>query len=113
MFSRYFDALANGAGAVLIHCAAGKDRTGILARLTHHVLGVHPDDAMEDYMLSNKAGNPAERLPILKRRMEAKHQRAISDEAIYARLTVNAGTSTAACRPWRKGPDRSIAIWPT
>ena len=33
LFSRYFRALADSDGAVLIHCAAGKDRTGILAAL--------------------------------------------------------------------------------
>jgi protein-tyrosine phosphatase len=29
-----------GQGPVLIHCAAGKDRTGVLAALTHHIAGV-------------------------------------------------------------------------
>ena len=36
LFARYFQALAEAEGPVLIHCAAGKDRTGILAALTHH-----------------------------------------------------------------------------
>ncbi|OYW26389.1 MAG: protein tyrosine phosphatase, partial [Caulobacter sp. 12-67-6] len=44
LFSRYFRALAQARGPVLIHCAAGKDRTGILAALTHHVAGVSDDD---------------------------------------------------------------------
>lgn len=56
LFRRYFEALAQaGPGAVLIHCAAGKDRTGLLAALTHHVAGVHPDEAMADYLLTNAA----------------------------------------------------------
>jgi protein tyrosine/serine phosphatase len=88
MFRRYFDALAQDDGAMLIHCAAGKDRTGILAALTHQVLGVHPDDALEDYLLSNTAGNVGERLPALKKRMELNYGREISDEAMYALLTV-------------------------
>ena len=55
LFSRYFQALARSDGPVLIHCAAGKDRTGLLAALTHHLLGVHPDDIVADYLLTNTA----------------------------------------------------------
>lgn len=51
----YFRALAEREGASLIHCFAGKDRTGFAVALTHHLLGVHPDDAAEDYLLTNLA----------------------------------------------------------
>lgn len=91
MYGRYFDVLASQDGGMLIHCAAGKDRTGILAALTHHVLGVHPDDAMEDYLLSNTAGNIVDRLPHLRQRMEEQYGRAIAEEAMHALLTVNPG----------------------
>lgn len=53
LFARYFQALGEAGGPVLIHCAAGKDRTGILAALSHHLAGVHPDDITEDYLLTN------------------------------------------------------------
>ncbi len=53
----YFAALASGEGASLVHCLAGKDRTGMAVALLHHALGVHPDDAMEDFLLTNTAGN--------------------------------------------------------
>lgn len=89
MFRRYFDAIATRDGAILIHCTAGKDRTGILARLTHHVLGVHPDDAMDDYLLTNEAGNIAARLPAIRRRMERIYDRVISEEAVHAVLSVH------------------------
>lgn len=56
LLSRYFSALAQGEGAILVHCAAGKDRTGLAAALTHHVLGVHRDDLMADYLLTNESG---------------------------------------------------------
>lgn len=52
---RYFAVLAQDRGASLIHCYAGKDRTGMAVALAHHVLGVHPDDAMADYLLTNEA----------------------------------------------------------
>ncbi|MEZ5694732.1 MAG: tyrosine-protein phosphatase [Altererythrobacter sp.] len=53
----YFDALSRGEGPSLVHCLAGKDRTGMAVALLHHALGVHPDDAMEDFLLTNTAGN--------------------------------------------------------
>jgi protein tyrosine/serine phosphatase len=63
LFSRYFAALAKTDGAVLVHCAAGKDRTGILVALTHHLAGVHPDDIAADYLLTNDPVRMAKRLP--------------------------------------------------
>jgi protein tyrosine/serine phosphatase len=65
LFSRYFHALAEAEGPVLIHCAAGKDRTGILAALTHHLAGVHADDIAADYLLTNDPDRLARRLPLV------------------------------------------------
>ena len=59
---RYFAALAERKGASLVHCAAGKDRTGIACDLVLHALGVHPDDRMEDYLLTNSAPDNEERI---------------------------------------------------
>ncbi|HUQ12995.1 MAG TPA: tyrosine-protein phosphatase [Novosphingobium sp.] len=53
----YFASLAQADGPLLLHCVAGKDRTGLAAALTHHALGVHPDDAMADYLLTHQAAN--------------------------------------------------------
>jgi protein tyrosine/serine phosphatase len=55
VWSRYFAALGDRAGGSLIHCYAGKDRTGVAVAAAHHVLGVHPDDAMQDYLMTNSA----------------------------------------------------------
>ncbi len=57
VMKRYFDVLSKGEGTSLVHCLAGKDRTGMAVALLHHALGVHPDDAMEDFLLTNTAGN--------------------------------------------------------
>ncbi len=62
VLAKYFDALESGEGPSLIHCAAGKDRTGIAVDLLHHILGVHPDDAMEDYLLTNHSPRNEERI---------------------------------------------------
>jgi protein-tyrosine phosphatase len=56
LFARYFDTLASADGAVIVHCAAGKDRTGLAVALTHHIAGVHRDDIVADYLLTNNSG---------------------------------------------------------
>jgi protein-tyrosine phosphatase len=56
LFTRYFDTLANAEGAIVVHCAAGKDRTGLAVALTHHLAGVHHDDIVADYLLTNQSG---------------------------------------------------------
>lgn len=55
MFGRYFRALDEREGASLVHCFAGKDRTGVAAALLLHVLGAHRDDIMGEYLLTNQA----------------------------------------------------------
>ncbi len=84
LFSRYFRALADSDGAVLIHCAAGKDRTGILAALTHRIVGVHHDDMIEDYLLTNTAVRLEERAPEIAERMSRWSGRPASPEAVIA-----------------------------
>jgi protein-tyrosine phosphatase len=68
-FSAWFKALLKlpDPGAAVVNCAAGKDRTGILCALTHHVLGVDREAIFEDYLLTNEAANVAERLPEMAR----------------------------------------------
>src|SRR5690606_16029481 len=65
LFARYFRALAEADGAVLVHCAAGKDRTGMLCALTHHIAGVHQDDIAADYLLTNDEARIERRIPRL------------------------------------------------
>ncbi len=81
MFSRYFNALDSRDGGSLVHCFAGKDRTGIAASLLLHVLGVHRDDAVAEFLRTNDAPTRE----ILERqslpRMEA-HYGAIEPEAL-------------------------------
>ena len=44
---------AQGAGPILFHCTAGKDRTGVAAALILKALGVSREDIVEDYLLTN------------------------------------------------------------
>ncbi len=55
MFTRYFEALATRDGGSLVHCFAGKDRTGIAASLLLHALGVHRDDVVAEFLRTNDA----------------------------------------------------------
>lgn len=54
IFKRGIEAVAAADGAVLIHCAVGKDRTGLLVSLIHHILGVSEEDQMTDYLLTRR-----------------------------------------------------------
>lgn len=81
----YFAALAERAGASLLHCLAGKDRTGLGAALVHHLLGVHPDDVMADYLLTNHAGDVAARIAS---QGQALSDMGLSDEAMRVVLGV-------------------------
>jgi len=90
LFSRYFKALARSDGPILIHCAAGKDRTGILAALTHHLTGVHPDDIIADYLLTNDERRMAMRMPIVAQAIEEIAGRIPSPEALRTAMGVEA-----------------------
>ena len=54
MFAQTFAALDGDDGALLVHCTAGKDRTGLLAALIQAALGVHRDDLIADFLETNR-----------------------------------------------------------
>jgi len=62
VFANYFEALATTDGPTLVHCAAGKDRTGLACALLHMALGVHRDDVIADYLLTNSSGDAEARV---------------------------------------------------
>jgi protein-tyrosine phosphatase len=90
LYARYFRALAETSGPVLVHCAAGKDRTGILCALTHHVAGVSEDDIFEDYLLTNEPARLAARLPTIREVIQTATGRVASDAALMAAMRVEA-----------------------
>jgi hypothetical protein len=47
-----------GAAPLVFHCLAGKDRTGLVAAFTLHLLGVSDDDVADDYARSELAEAP-------------------------------------------------------
>ena len=90
LFARYFRTLAEGEGPVLIHCAAGKDRTGLLAALTHSLLGVSRDDLINDYLLTNVAVDLEGRADGIARKLTEMTGRPASHGAVVAFLGVEA-----------------------
>src|SRR6202034_3472613 len=46
--------IATAPGAAIVHCAAGKDRTGVIVALTLTVAGVEPDAVVADYAASHE-----------------------------------------------------------
>lgn len=59
---RFLAELADGKGASLVNCMAGKDRTGIAVAAVHLATGVHRDDIVADYLLTNTAGDVEARI---------------------------------------------------
>jgi protein-tyrosine phosphatase len=84
----YFAELAAGRGPSLLHCVAGKDRTGLAVYLAHHALGVHPDEAMADYLLTNTATDIARKMALGAETVRARYGPEMDDEAVLALMSV-------------------------
>ena len=95
IFADVFHALAQGR-PLLVHCAAGKDRTGILAALILLALGVSEEAVMEDYLLTNRAVDIDALLPAIAQRMGAQTGKAVQPEALRPMLGVEADFLRAA-----------------
>lgn len=86
---RYFAELARGGGASLVNCMAGKDRTGVSVALLHLAVGVHRDDAIEDYLLTNTAGDVEARIAAGRAAITA-YAGPIAEEAVRVLMGVEA-----------------------
>jgi protein-tyrosine phosphatase len=95
IFAQVFTQMQAGE-PVLIHCAAGKDRTGILAALILTSLGVDREQVFEDYMLTNMAVDIDGLLPSIAKRISAQTGEPIEPEALRPMLGVEADFLQAA-----------------
>ena len=102
LYTRYFQALAETEGPILVHCAAGKDRTGIICALTHHLAGVHDDDIQADYLLTNDPERMERRLPMIREAIREATGRTASDEALMVAMRVEAEYLAEAFRVMRE-----------
>jgi len=90
LYSRYFQTLAETDGAIVVHCAAGKDRTGLICALTHHVLGVHADDIMADYLLTNDESRIARKMNFLGPWLRDTVGKTVDEAGLRVAVSVNA-----------------------
>jgi protein-tyrosine phosphatase len=82
LYQNYFRVLSQLGASTLVNCTAGKDRTGVLVALLHSALGVHPDDILDDYLLTNSAGDSEARVAVLKADLQRRFGATMSDEAV-------------------------------
>jgi protein-tyrosine phosphatase len=88
LYRTWFAELARAEGAAILHCAAGKDRTGLGCALTLHALGVGEETIFADYELTNTLLELGERLPRIQARLEERLGRKLDPEALKPMLGV-------------------------
>ena len=83
-----FERLSGENASVLIHCAAGKDRTGVAVMLLLHALGVAPEHIMADYLRSARRFSQldAERQEAMSNTVNRMVGQPVSESAINAVL---------------------------
>ncbi len=82
MFRAGFEALAADETPFLVHCAAGKDRTGVFCALVLHVLGVAAADIQRDYLRTNDAPDFERRLTAATLRFSKRFNRELDAAAV-------------------------------
>jgi protein-tyrosine phosphatase len=88
LYRDWFAELGEG-GAGVIHCAAGKDRTGVGCALTLIALGVPEEAVFADYEFTNAAVDLETRMPRIQARMEERLARKLDSEALRPMLGVH------------------------
>ncbi|MET0361394.1 MAG: tyrosine-protein phosphatase [Sphingobium sp.] len=86
--AQYFKALAEEEGPTLIHCMAGKDRTGIAVALFHRAMGVERADWLADYMMTNETGNIDARIAAGAVHVRAAFGKQLDDDTVRVLMTV-------------------------
>jgi len=87
LYRDWFAELGEG-GAGVIHCAAGKDRTGIGCALTLLAIGVDEETVFADYEFTNQAVDIEGRLPRIQARMEERLSRKLDADSLRPMLGV-------------------------
>lgn len=98
VFKAGFEALAQSEAddGFIVHCAAGKDRTGIFCAFLLMELGVDAETAREDYMMTNTAVDYDELAPIFAKRIKDGLGKDVGDQEIRAFLGVDGNYLSAA-----------------
>lgn len=87
-YAEMFQLLLAGDQQLLIHCASGKDRTGVGAALILDVLGVSEETIVNDYLLTNKYLPIEKEVDRLSKEFTDHTGAAISEEVLRPMLEV-------------------------
>jgi protein-tyrosine phosphatase len=95
-FGNVISRIADSNGRALIHCTAGKDRTGILVSLILHSLGVSRNAIVEEYMRSSKSPGVLAMKPKIMARAKDRYGHMLSEDGVDMLLDVRPEYLTAA-----------------
>lgn len=84
---------------ILVHCAAGKDRTGTFVALVQKLLGVSEDDVMADYLLTREAVDIEAILEPAAAMYSKRHGRPFTADTLRPMFGVDADYLDAAFAP--------------
>ncbi len=87
-YREWFAELGQG-GAGIIHCSAGKDRTGVGCALTLFALGAREEGIYADFDFTNQQVDVEARLPRIHAQMEKQLGRTLDQTALRPMLGVN------------------------
>ncbi len=87
---------ADGNEAFIVHCAAGKDRTGVFCALVLSEAGVDHDTVVDDYLMTNRVVDFERIAAVMRERLSAKYQREFRDPELKAFLGVDGDYLDAA-----------------
>lgn len=90
VFGRIMQTLAADKRPMLVHCSAGKDRTGMAVALIHHVLGVHRDDMVENFLQSNHAAGLVDQAETYRAGLKARFGHDVPLDVMVHALSVEA-----------------------
>lgn len=98
VFEHGFRALAEAGpqDSFIVHCAAGKDRTGVFCALLLSELGVDEETVRADYLFTNEAVDFARIVPGMRKRLKSEFGREIGEAELKAFLGVDEGYLDAA-----------------
>jgi protein tyrosine/serine phosphatase len=96
LFCGLLGALAEHGGPILVHCTAGKDRTGIACAIVLAALGCGHDTIQTDYLRTNDGMDVAARRREVRTNLEPEIGRPLADEEIEPLLGVEAAYLAAA-----------------
>lgn len=100
-FAAVFTAIGSAPGSVLVHCAGGKDRTGMVIAMLLTLSGVEKDAIVADYKAAFRTANA-----MMRENPELHHHFATTDTELDAWMTER----TTALRVWLSGLDVELYL---